>query len=236
MRKFYSGIKHIKDIDLNRFPLEESLSEQETSSEGSTNFRRARHERLHKDDTEDLNELDDNTHDLHRILFESEDMNSDQFSTFYEGDIIFVPNIYTDTAYTGNATTGHRVMILETDSSNYPYNYIGCVLSSQPHNSNKYNWKYPNSIFFDQYYPLMEEIIGRNEKNTSGLINVADKDLVKFTSLDLSDKGSLKAYVTDECFDFLAACYDAQFKYPRANQDKCLIKGKGTSEPPEWIK
>ena len=121
----------------------------------------------------------------------------DRDKNYRPGDILMVPNW--SSGRTGHQNSPHRILVITSSTDG---EYSGYILSSKIEKANKYNSKFPNNIYIQDYDTILD--IGRKIGSKEVFIRV--DDLVSFKASDLSDWGTWKGRVNSKFFDFVEQC------------------------------
>lgn len=144
----------------------------------------------------------------------------DREKHYVNGDILMVPQW--ESSENGRIYLPHRIVVIDSvvNNDNDLITYTGRVLSSQIHNSNKYNDRYPNNIYINDYDTILSS--GRGTGGKPVFINVGDT--ITFTNTDLSDSGTWKGHITDEFNEFLSVCIQNYKEDRLKNRDIFWVK------------
>lgn len=124
----------------------------------------------------------------------------DREKKFVGGDILMVPQW--NSTQNGKIELPHRIVVIDSVIKEDKILYTGRVLSSQIKNSNKYNSRYPNNIYINNYDSILS--LGRKIGAKPIYINISD--IITFTNDDLSDSGTWKGHISDEFRLFMDMC------------------------------
>ena len=137
----------------------------------------------------------------------------DREKKYIAGDILMVPQW--NSSKNGRSDLPHRIVVIDSVEKKDKIYYAGRVLSSQIKNSNKYNDRYPNNIYIDNYDSILS--LGRTVGEKSVYINISD--VITFTNEDLSDSGTWKGHISKEFELFMQDCISNYEKDKTMNKD-----------------
>ena len=121
-----------------------------------------------------------------------------------------------DSMENGRISLPHRIVVVDSViNNNGVINCKGRVMSSNIALSNKYNERFPNNIYIDDYDSILSS--GKTVGKKSAYINV--KDIITFTNNDLSDAGTWKGHISAEFEDFLNSCIQNYNQDQNKNKD-----------------
>ena len=137
----------------------------------------------------------------------------DREKRYVYGDILMVPQW--NSSVNGRVEPPYRVVVVDGVEERDRVTYTGRVLSSQIRNSNKYNSKYPNNVYIDDYDTILStgKAVGRKPV----YINISD--IITFTNNDLSDSGTWKGHISDEFDRFIKRCISNYQANEMSNKD-----------------
>ena len=124
----------------------------------------------------------------------------DREKHFVHGDILMVPQW--NSSENGKIELPHRIIVIDSVKYKEEITYTGRVLSSQIKNSNRYNPKYPNNVYINNYDTILSN--GRKVGEKPVYVNVSD--IITFTNKELSDSGTWKGHISNEFDAFLEEC------------------------------